>query len=182
MSKISPCLWFDGQAEEAAALYTSLFPNSRIERVNRSPGETPSGPEGMRPDRRLHSRWRAVHRTQRRTGLPVQRGHLFQHRLRGPGRGRPLLGRADRGRRRAERLRLAEGPVRRLLAGRPKSAARVLERGRSRSCEACPGRDAQDDQAGRGDVARGVRGRPRLIKSYAKARPRQRQRPRPSNS
>ena len=47
MSKISPCLWFDGQAEEAAALYTSLFPKSRIERVNRSPGETPSGPEGM---------------------------------------------------------------------------------------------------------------------------------------
>ena len=47
MSKISPCLWFDGQAEEAAAFYTSLFPNSRIERVNRSPGETPSGPEGM---------------------------------------------------------------------------------------------------------------------------------------
>jgi predicted 3-demethylubiquinone-9 3-methyltransferase (glyoxalase superfamily) len=47
MSKISPCLWFDGRAEEAAAFYTSLFPNSRIERVNRSPGETPSGPEGM---------------------------------------------------------------------------------------------------------------------------------------
>jgi predicted 3-demethylubiquinone-9 3-methyltransferase (glyoxalase superfamily) len=47
MSKISPCLWFDGQAEEAAALYTSLIPGSRIERVNRSPGETPSGPEGM---------------------------------------------------------------------------------------------------------------------------------------
>ena len=47
MSKISPCLWFDGQAEEAAALYTSLIPDSRIERVNRSPGETPSGPEGM---------------------------------------------------------------------------------------------------------------------------------------
>ena len=47
MSKISPCLWFDGQAEEAAALYTSLIPDSRIDRVNRSPGETPSGPEGM---------------------------------------------------------------------------------------------------------------------------------------
>ena len=47
MRSITPCLWFDGQAEEAAALYTSLFPNSRIERVNRSPGETPSGPEGM---------------------------------------------------------------------------------------------------------------------------------------
>jgi predicted 3-demethylubiquinone-9 3-methyltransferase (glyoxalase superfamily) len=36
MSKITPCLWFDGQAEEAAALYTSTFPNSRIERVNRA--------------------------------------------------------------------------------------------------------------------------------------------------
>ena len=47
MSKISPCLWFDGQAEEAAALYTSLIPDSQIERVNRSPGDTPSGPEGM---------------------------------------------------------------------------------------------------------------------------------------
>ena len=47
MSKIAPCLWFDGQAEQAAALYTSLFLDSRIDRVNRSAGETPSGPEGM---------------------------------------------------------------------------------------------------------------------------------------
>jgi predicted 3-demethylubiquinone-9 3-methyltransferase (glyoxalase superfamily) len=46
MSKITPCLWFDGQAEEAAAFYTATFPNSRIERVNRAPGETPSGPKG----------------------------------------------------------------------------------------------------------------------------------------
>jgi predicted 3-demethylubiquinone-9 3-methyltransferase (glyoxalase superfamily) len=42
-----PCLWFDGAAEEAASLYTSLFPDSRIERVWRSPAETPSGPAGM---------------------------------------------------------------------------------------------------------------------------------------
>ena len=46
MSKITPCLWFDGGAEEAAAFYTSIFPDSHIDRVNRSPGETPSGPEG----------------------------------------------------------------------------------------------------------------------------------------
>ena len=26
--KISPCLWFDGRAEEAAKFYTSIFPNS----------------------------------------------------------------------------------------------------------------------------------------------------------
>ena len=46
MSKISPCLWFDGNAEEAAQLYTSLFPNSRIDKVTRSPADNPSTPRG----------------------------------------------------------------------------------------------------------------------------------------
>ena len=46
MSKISPCLWFDGTAEEAAKLYTTLFPDSRIESVNRSPADNPSTPDG----------------------------------------------------------------------------------------------------------------------------------------
>lgn len=31
---ISPCLWFDDQAEAAATLYTSVFPNSRIAAVS----------------------------------------------------------------------------------------------------------------------------------------------------
>jgi predicted 3-demethylubiquinone-9 3-methyltransferase (glyoxalase superfamily) len=30
MQKIGPCLWFDGQAEEAASFYVSVFKNSRI--------------------------------------------------------------------------------------------------------------------------------------------------------
>ena len=38
--KITPFLWFDGQADEAARLYVSLFPDSRI--VSSSP--LPSGP------------------------------------------------------------------------------------------------------------------------------------------
>ena len=46
MDKISPCLWFDGQAEEAARFYTSLFPDSRIVSVDRAAADTPSGPEG----------------------------------------------------------------------------------------------------------------------------------------
>jgi len=46
VDKISTCLWFDGNAEEAARFYTSIFPNSRIDSVDPSPGETPSGPEG----------------------------------------------------------------------------------------------------------------------------------------
>ena len=40
------CLWFDGQAEEAAAFYASLLPDSRVEKVWRSPADTPSGPAG----------------------------------------------------------------------------------------------------------------------------------------
>lgn len=35
MSKIAPCLWFDGQAEEAANLYVSLFPDTAILSVSR---------------------------------------------------------------------------------------------------------------------------------------------------
>ena len=46
MSKIIPCLWFDGRAEEAAKLYTSLIPGSRIDKVMRSPSDNPSTPEG----------------------------------------------------------------------------------------------------------------------------------------
>jgi len=33
--KITPCLWFDTEAEEAAGFYVSVFPNSRIGSVNR---------------------------------------------------------------------------------------------------------------------------------------------------
>jgi predicted 3-demethylubiquinone-9 3-methyltransferase (glyoxalase superfamily) len=35
MPKTTPCLWFDGQAEEAAQFYTSVFPNSAILEVSR---------------------------------------------------------------------------------------------------------------------------------------------------
>ena len=35
MKKIVPCLWFDTDGEEAAELYTSVFPNSRITHVSR---------------------------------------------------------------------------------------------------------------------------------------------------
>lgn len=44
--KIAPCLWFDGQAEEAAELYVSLLPDSRIDGVHRAPADHPSGKAG----------------------------------------------------------------------------------------------------------------------------------------
>jgi predicted 3-demethylubiquinone-9 3-methyltransferase (glyoxalase superfamily) len=33
--KITPCLWFDNEAEDAAKLYTTVFANSRIKQISR---------------------------------------------------------------------------------------------------------------------------------------------------
>lgn len=43
MPKISPFLWFDRQAEEAANFYVSVFSNSRIVSVDRFPIDVPHG-------------------------------------------------------------------------------------------------------------------------------------------
>jgi predicted 3-demethylubiquinone-9 3-methyltransferase (glyoxalase superfamily) len=46
MSKVSPCLWFDGEAEEAANFYVSLLPGSKIETVQRNVVDSPGGKAG----------------------------------------------------------------------------------------------------------------------------------------
>jgi predicted 3-demethylubiquinone-9 3-methyltransferase (glyoxalase superfamily) len=46
VSKITPNLWFDGQAEEAARFYVSLFPDSRIDGVTRAAADNPSTKAG----------------------------------------------------------------------------------------------------------------------------------------
>jgi predicted 3-demethylubiquinone-9 3-methyltransferase (glyoxalase superfamily) len=45
MQKITPCLWFDGKAEEAMKFYASIFKNSKITRLMRY-GEAGPGPKG----------------------------------------------------------------------------------------------------------------------------------------
>ena len=42
MRKPTPCLWFDGRAEEAARFYVSVFPNSRIVQTTRHPEGSPA--------------------------------------------------------------------------------------------------------------------------------------------
>ncbi len=42
--KISPCLWFDGRAEEAAKFYTSIFPDLQIDHI--ASIDTPGAKEG----------------------------------------------------------------------------------------------------------------------------------------
>jgi len=46
MQKITPFLWYAKDAEEAAAFYASIFPDSRITRVTAMQSESPSGPPG----------------------------------------------------------------------------------------------------------------------------------------
>jgi len=46
MQKITPFLWYAKEAEEAAAFYASVFPESRVNRVTALPSESPSGPPG----------------------------------------------------------------------------------------------------------------------------------------
>jgi predicted 3-demethylubiquinone-9 3-methyltransferase (glyoxalase superfamily) len=45
MQRITPCLWFDGQAEEAANFYVSIFNNSQILNISRY-GDAGPGPAG----------------------------------------------------------------------------------------------------------------------------------------
>jgi predicted 3-demethylubiquinone-9 3-methyltransferase (glyoxalase superfamily) len=46
MKTITPCLWFDGNAEEAASFYASLLPDSRVDAVHKAPDDYPSGKTG----------------------------------------------------------------------------------------------------------------------------------------
>ena len=49
MQKITPFLWFDGEAENAVKFYTSVFKNSKINKITRYP-EEPAKQIGREPD------------------------------------------------------------------------------------------------------------------------------------
>jgi predicted 3-demethylubiquinone-9 3-methyltransferase (glyoxalase superfamily) len=44
---ITPNLWFDGKAEEAAEFYVSIFPNSTVDNVHRAAADNPGTGEGQ---------------------------------------------------------------------------------------------------------------------------------------
>jgi predicted 3-demethylubiquinone-9 3-methyltransferase (glyoxalase superfamily) len=46
MAKISPHLWYTDKADEAAAFYASIFPDSRVDSVTAIEADNPSGPAG----------------------------------------------------------------------------------------------------------------------------------------
>ena len=88
---IRPCLWSDGQAREAAELYTSLFPNSRIVREDRAASDFPGGHEGdlLTVDFELDGH--PFIGPERRAGLPFNESVSFESR---PGEAMSLTTRA----------------------------------------------------------------------------------------
>lgn len=46
MSKLTICLWYDKEAEEAARFYAATFPNSAVGAAHRAPGDFPGGKQG----------------------------------------------------------------------------------------------------------------------------------------
>ncbi len=46
MTRLTPCLWYDGSAEEAAQFYAATFPNSSVDAVQRASADYPDGQEG----------------------------------------------------------------------------------------------------------------------------------------
>jgi 2-polyprenyl-6-hydroxyphenyl methylase/3-demethylubiquinone-9 3-methyltransferase len=46
VAKNTICLWYDGDAEDAARFYAQVFPDSAVTAVHRAPGDYPSGKQG----------------------------------------------------------------------------------------------------------------------------------------
>lgn len=45
-AKNTICLWYDGDAEEAARFYAQTFPDSSVDAVHKAAGDYPAGKEG----------------------------------------------------------------------------------------------------------------------------------------
>src|SRR2546421_1491584 len=129
-SKITPCLWFDGRAEEAAKFYVSVFRNAKMGEVTRY-GETGPGAKGSVMTASFTIEGPGVRRPEWWAQFQVQRGGVLPGPVRDAGGGRPLLGQAHR-RWEGRGLRLGEGQVRPFVADRADRASQALE-GRRRS-------------------------------------------------
>ena len=99
MPSITPFLWFTAEAEEAAAFYVSIFPNSKVTDVSRY-GEAGPEPAGTAMVVELNSTASRSWRSTRRRVIPTCRPRTFTredrtlHQLQNSNRGRRALGKA----------------------------------------------------------------------------------------
>ena len=116
MQKITPCLWFDTEGEDAATFYTSVFPNSRIREITRY---GPAGPraEGTVMTVSFELDGQEYVALNGGPDFTFNEAISFQVELRGSGGGRPAVVDALRGRPGGS-LRMAQGPVRPVVADR----------------------------------------------------------------
>ena len=132
--KISPCLWFDTQAEDAAKFYTSVFKNSAIKQISRY-GKAGQDVHGKEPGSVMVVAFEIEGLTfTALNGGPhfkFNEAVSFQVMCDTPGRDRLFLEQADP-RRPGRPVRLAEGQVRSVLAGRAVRAAADADRRRRR--------------------------------------------------
>ncbi|CAA9307879.1 MAG: 3-demethylubiquinone-9 3-methyltransferase, partial [uncultured Frankineae bacterium] len=135
------------------------------ELAHRQHGAVPRGlarPGRDRHDRRVRAGRPALRGHQRRTAVPLHGGGVVLDHLPDAGGGRPLLAGADRGRP-GVAVRVAQGPLRPVLAGRPGRHGRDLRRPRPRAGAARRPGDARDEEARPGSAAGGSRRRPRRL-------------------
>ena len=99
--KISPCLWFDDQAEEAANFYISIFKDSKIVAdvaIRRGGQEVHGKSARLGDDRRVRARRAGLHRPEWRPDIQVHRGDFVPDLLRDTEGSGSLLGQALGGR------------------------------------------------------------------------------------
>src|ERR1051325_5839937 len=126
MSIITPFLWFNDKAEEAATFYA--FCLHELESAGRHPlRRRRTGTEGIRDDGQLRARRSAIHRAEWWSSVPVHRSGVVRRQLRGSAGGGLLLGEADVGRRQAVAVRIAEADRRTEITARDAGAAADAE-------------------------------------------------------
>ena len=140
--KITPCLWFDTQAEEAAKFYCSIFKDSRIGKVSRY---TKAGQEvHHKPSGSVMV---VEFEIEGQTFTALNGGPDFTAgAVRDPGRGRLFLGQAL-ARRPGGSVRLAEGQVRPVVAGRARGDTSNDDGSGSNKIRACHERFPENEEA-----------------------------------
>ena len=146
MRDITPCLWFDTEGEEAATSYTSVFPNSKILEVARY-GEAGPRPAGTVMTVSFELDGQKFLALNGGPEFTFSEAISFQVDCETPGGGRRVLEQALRGRG-GGAVRLAQGPLRRLVADRPDPAARsswaIPTREKAQRAMKCDARHEED--------------------------------------